>query len=175
MSAIVDSGAEVNIVGEQWLPSVSEESLGVVIRSLTGQELAIRGMEEVRMDLEDNYSLKIQAAVVRSSKALILGIPFLKQVQAKIDFFNGILKINEHNYLLVNRLPITVNNVIVEDQDKSAKMGKLNQLLEQYVDLWQGKPIGRTDVVKHQISLYHRKPICCGPRKYSQELISSVT
>ena len=86
VNALVDSGAEVNLVGSDLLEKGTElKKIDINIRSLTGQVVDLNGCMEVELTMIDGRKFTCYAAVVNKSKMMILGMPFLRDNRAQLD------------------------------------------------------------------------------------------
>lgn len=171
-NAIIDTGAEVNIIGDFWMPECYEVGgINSKIKGLTGHQIDMIGLSDVKLTLEDGRNVTIRAVITKNNKSVLLGMPFMKSVDAKFNARNNVLFVQGRPYLMYPRVSAIkmVHEAQVEDRDQ-----KLQEVLQRYKCLWEGKPIGRTNVVEHRIKLLTNRPICCRPRKYSEEQLKII-
>ena len=167
---MIDTGAEVNIVGDYWVtPHVRYRKMKNEVKGLTGHAIRLKGMTTVACTFTDGRSISIRAAIATSSKRVILGMPFLAQAKAEINIAARFLKVQSRAYVLQARTPYAFSSQRAFIHSISVEDGHVRSVLEEYRDLWEGKPVGRTHIVSHRIKLTHSRPLCCRPRKYSEE------
>lgn len=92
--ALIDSGAAVNCIGPALIHKVD------IVRELPdrqvvegiGGSVSTFGIVTVRLTLPTSDVLEIDFVVVEGlNEIILLGLPFLKNIKAKIDFINNIM------------------------------------------------------------------------------------
>ena len=141
------------------------------VRSITGQQLALRGWLDLVIELDGGAQLMITGAVVKDSTMLILGMPFLKQVKAVLFIWENEIRISGRLYPLVKRHISNGGCCTAVEIDADVL-----EILDSFPEVCSESKIGRTEVVQHEINLLSPKPICDRPRKYAlwqQEIIDT--
>ena len=133
-----------------------------------GTAIEVTGVTDLTCILDGGHCAIMCAAIIPGSKRVILGMPFLHSMKARVNIFSRLLTLNGRTYVLQSR-PTEWNALQRTPQVGVVEDDYLQSILHQYKDLWEGKPTGRTDVVEHQIKRTTSRPICCHPRKYSEE------
>lgn len=188
MSAMIDCGSEVNLIGDCWLQSGRYEvgEFDMNITGMTGHALNVGGAVELSFSLEDGYKISIVAVLVKESAICVLGLPFLRENKVVLDHGHLRLYVRNGTYRMYNLHQRTMNiqarGVVVENAPLIPEMlqeatksvntivkAPLQEILVHYRDTWAGGRIGRTSVIEHNIDLTSHKPVCCGFRKYSLE------
>lgn len=171
VKAIVDSGAEVNLIGDHWLPAGTKLQRSTVnIKGLTGHNLRMRGFCEAKLAMQDGNAISMKAAVVPQSKIVLLGMPFLKSLRATIHFDEKVIRFQGRMYEVEDRIgQLEVNSAFNSRRT-------LEDIMSSHKAVWEGERIGTTNVVEHEIHLEHKRPICCRPRHCSlqrQEILDA--
>ena len=183
--ALVDTGAEVSLVGDYWA-AAREKRVGdaVRVKGLTGQAVETGPQLTVQLTLENGKVVELHAIELCNSSRVVLGIPFLRQQRAVIDLERETLRLSVGTYPLVLSPKARVLELEVdaggatkhEAEEVAAKAqladdlkGRLKKILVEFEDLWLERRTGRTNVLEHPVNLTTRRPVCCGPRKYSLE------
>ena len=163
LCALIDTGAEVNLVGETLLPSsVKENGLGPKVRGITGHELEFQGWVEFPMRLNDQRTINVIAAVVKNSCTLVLGMPFLRDHDAVISIRKAEIRLGARIYSMNTRSSLLVGSLSTVEANDDVKA-----ILECFPEVCTKDAIGRTEVVQHEIKLTTSWPICDRPRKYA--------
>lgn len=92
MYGMIDSGAALNCIGSErmrGLKTTAWKEKRVIIEGLGGTTKT-QGVAVVPLELANGAKIAVEFTVVESLGGLILlGLPFLRQVEARIDFANG--------------------------------------------------------------------------------------
>lgn len=200
LMAMVDSGAEVNVVGKDLLQKIQHERLAdhpLRLCGCGGQSCSSRW---VRVPLEFANGLKIQIDAIVGSEfgtALILGGPFLHGQKIGIEYEGCFLRtafgevsciegpeLNQSNAKVG---AATVEHVNMSEKDQKVleeliekaqvqpeEKEKLRELLLEYGDLWIGNPRGRTDVLQHEVRLTSQHPIREKPRRFTPDQLKAI-
>lgn len=189
--AMLDSGAEVNVIGDKLLKHLKFEELGSQSVELMGCGGSYKTSKWVKVPLKlsngQHYDL-IATVADSFGTAIILGSPFLRGLKVKIDYETNLMttkfgsipcyqavdlhKSNE----LVNCITVTrlkdgdekllddhlVNSVLSDDQKE-----KVKALLRKFASLWVDNPRGATHVIRHKITLDKPRIVRQKPRRFS--------
>ena len=169
----------MNLIGEQHQP-LRIPGRCPTLRGITGAPLHSQGLGRIRMTCEDGNDLDLSGAIVEG-KTLLLGLPFLMQNGASVDFRSGWLEMRGRPLPLTqNYKAAVVRQVKVEDEvtweDKAASSifseegrRQFLELINAYSETWS-ESVERTSrpPVEHEILLTSTKPVRCAPRKYSE-------
>lgn len=200
LTALVDTGAEVNVIGKELLPRVASTRLDDFPLSLSGCGGQSRASKWVRIPLEFANGLKVEINAVVGAEfgtALILGAPFLHENKIGIEYDGCYLRTRlgavpcvmgpELNQSNATAQVTTVSQISLPEKDEKvleeviskAQISledkvKLRELLLEYGDLWVGDPRGTTDVLQHHITLTSKYPIREKPRRFSPEQLQAI-
>ncbi|EZG42959.1 hypothetical protein GNI_203320 [Gregarina niphandrodes] len=178
--ALVDTGAEVNIIGKGLRPHpVEGKPLRLTFADGNHEECMKWG--EVEVKLEGAQKQDVTGVVLRDTGRLILGMPYLEEHKSVVDIVSNKIKVDGKWHELV-RAQGAVNTIQAEtDPDPvltkavegSATDGvgreKLKQILWTFRELWLGDELGRTTIVEHGIEVTDPKPIACRGRRYNDQ------
>ena len=184
LRALIDTGAEVNLVGDRLIAGQVISAAEVNVVSVTGEAIKFIGNALVDIELEDRNTICVTAKVVKDSDCLILGMPFLRKNSGKLDIGVMFLELNGRQYqvqprpelfrccqalLSCCRLDEEAEEQLTKALAATAEKHKepLAEVLREYPDLWVKERIGRTHVASHAINLTERRPISCRPRRYT--------
>lgn len=191
--AMVDSGAEVNVIGEELVKKLKCCYLPPRKLSLKGCGGSTTISQWVIMDLQlsNGQQCEITAVVAKEfGTALLLGSPFLHETGAIIDYGSYLLKTKYGATQLVvaDNLPesnrkvhaITVPKVTENDQKlltdllavadlTDLQKKEVRDLLLEFSDLWAGNPRGTTTVCRHSINVTTNRPVRQKPRRFTPE------
>ena len=97
--ALIDSGAEVNLVGAALLPFINHTIAGNIsprVRGISGAMATVQEWVKISLTLENGYIYTgVFAALRELGTAMILGMPFLRKVGAVVDFDLEVLKMSD--------------------------------------------------------------------------------
>ena len=179
MLALIDSGSEVNIIGDVWIDprNLDTSYVKLPITAINGGQLEILGLVNLSISLKRGRSMEVAMFVVKNSRICVLGRPFLVENRVIVYHEDQSLDMHDEKYALVRRNPLCWSNSVqmnfregfsLEHIPKTTAE-KLQRILWTYSKVWEGERIGRTSIVEHEINLTTPRAICCGNRKYSLE------
>lgn len=103
---LVDSGSEINLIGEGLLDHISYASAGNIskyIRGVGGARSQVLRWVSLTLELENGVQYIGPFAVLRElGTAMILGLPFLRGVNAVLDFNKNILDMGKDGSVLLH-------------------------------------------------------------------------
>ena len=173
----MDTGAEVNVVGELLKPT-GVKKLAVRIRGVGGALIEAAETGVVRAWLPDGKEISVEGMVLPNSQELLLGMPFLHETDARLWLKGGWIRLGGSWY------QTGTPSVRCAQDDKARELvkqhtehtnfdeenlKKLREIMMEYVDLWEGDRIGQTSVLEHEINTTTTRPVACGPRRYNEE------
>jgi hypothetical protein len=187
---VIDTGAEVNIIGKDWAPRVLPHLAPIQTRDVTGHTLPNHGMGELELTTLDGTTWSM-VGVITEGRKLLLGLPFLRDNRAALLVYDGWLRLGDRHYQCTKAaqdakqaraqalLAVEKDKdpVLLEMLDKALKSCSLSseeqvplrELLWEFQDLWEYDRIGRSKVLEHQIHLVHSRPLACKPRRFDPE------
>lgn len=94
--ALIDSGAQLNLMSESVLSNCDYKILSTVqvseIAGVNGVKSKIEKWISLSVNLANGFSQIIKVAVIQFHRPMIIfGMPFLNDVKAKIDFATGVM------------------------------------------------------------------------------------
>ena len=189
--ALIDSGAQVNVVGKELASYLKCCLVSSQPLQLNGCGGVSQTSQWVRIPLQFSNGFKhevIAAVAEEFGTALILGAPFLTAVRARLDYGMQLLRMAQGAVPLLyggslRRSNILVNTVEVPplgDEDKAAlaklleaaalndsEKKRVEELLLEFGDLWIGNPRGATDILRHSITVTSKRPVRQKPRRFA--------
>ena len=178
--ALLDSGAQLNVINSRLLSFINYSNLSppIHLQTLQGVQGQISPIEkwiELPVQLNNGHAVTLRMAVIQDlPNGIIFGRPFLLQVKATVDHFNRLM-VTEYGpvNLIENISPkqslqtnITLSNDTYLDADA---LKKLDDLLMEFSDLWEGKRKGLSTSTLHKIQLTTDIPINARPRRLTPE------
>lgn len=181
---LIDSGAQLNVISSALLPSCCwkpfKEKTKLSITGVNGVKSRIIEWITMNILLKNGLEIKLTFAVIDLPKStIIFGIPFLKEVKAKLDFninvldtFGGPVDLLQ----IPKTLPCDVNLTLLP-QIKGLHMENLLplqknavlELLTKFSILWKANKQGRCAAIEHVIQLTTQRLISSKPRRYCEE------
>lgn len=198
--AMIDSGAEINVIGKGLLPKMRCERLPDHPLNLSGCGGQSRSSKWVRIPLTFANGLQIEIDAIVGAEfgtALILGSPFLHECRIGIEYDGCYLRtrlgaipcirgqeLGKSNAGLHVAAAVQVSmsdadqgvldEIVTKAQITSEEKVELRQILLEYGDLWIGNPRGKTDVLQHRITLTSKYPIREKPRRFTPEQLKAT-
>ena len=186
--AIVDTGAEANISSAVICGRDTEdvEDSDVGLRNADGSRIHRTKIVKARLELADGHKVNTKICIVPGVKHILLGMPFLRDVQATLDLKTGYAKLCDRWYNLyldksyeIRRTAIDESDIIEGILEKSDQLNEeckktLARILEDFKDLWKVKYLTKTSICKHEICLDTDRPICCRPRPYTPDQARTI-
>ena len=189
--AMIDSGAEVNVIGRDLVERLrlpERKGVELILKGCAGESTVSKW---VAMSATLNNGQQCDLLLVVSDfmgSAIILGTPFLKSTKAKLDFGSQLLETSKGFIQLISLPKLEGTNLVAtievqelpkEDKERLAstldksklephQRAQLEKLLLKYGDLWVGNPRGATPVLKHRIEVTTSKPIRQAPRRFTE-------
>lgn len=184
--ALIDSGAQLNVMSEGLLASLSSYT------DLPSSITRLRGVDDslvqitcwiaTKFMLSNGETMEIPFAIVRNIKAaIILGLPFLKQLDGKIDHRHKVIDTTNGPIILLDGFKAeahttmqTMSCELKEDKVQNAQISdvgkeRLAQILETYKLLYEGDRRGEVKGLTHAIVLTTKRPITSRARVHSEE------
>lgn len=183
--ALVDTGAQLNLISEDLLEKVRvEKALSSTILRLRGVDnscLEISKWVCVKFILSNGTAASVPFAVVKSPQSMIiLGLPFLKDVKARVDPTNRMIetyegplqllegcRTGEHSTLRVIR--VEIDSLVSKAILSAAGKAVLKRLLRDHAQLYEHDRRGQVRGLTHHIRLTTLRPIASRPRSHAEE------
>lgn len=187
--ALIDSGAQLNVISQSILDMCEYEVLSAVqlseIAGVNGAKSRIEKWVLFPVKLANGINKVIKTAVIQFPRpTIIFGIPFLNEVQAKIDFTSSTMDTHAGPMILLQipkplkpgiqmtYLP-QLDNISTPSLTDAQRYTVL-RVLSTYRCLWEMKRQGRCKGMEHVIQLTTTRPICSKARHYCQSHISAI-
>ena len=183
--ALVDSGAQLNLISEDLVESLQvEQSLRCDIcnfRGVGNDKMKIDMWILVKLDLANGATVRVPLAVVKQMENMvILGLPFLIQVKARIDPRNQLLELPAGPLQMINNMQSPARAFIIEVTEEVKSLvdkaiisekakTRLLEILRIYVDLYANMRTGQVQGLSHHIRLTTPRPIASRPRPNTEE------
>lgn len=198
--AMIDTGAQVNVIGPDLIGHLQKESLNSIPMGLEGCGGESKASDWYSVPLEFGNGLRVEIDAVVSAEfgtALILGSQFLHEYDIGIEYSPPHLRTSRGNVPCLKGLRLKKSNYQVmigavvqpamQEEDErvlekivanaritAEEKERLRQLLIEYGDLWIGDPRGRTHLTQHSIELMSDKPIRERPRRFTPEQLKVI-
>lgn len=184
--ALLDSGVQVNLVDERLLAVLRHEVVGEgsrirQIQNADGGQVRIVKWIDYVAHFPDGKPIVVRAAVLpRLPVSILLGMPFLSESQAVVNYKSGIMRFSGGIIILKRKTEIPSAPVVAmgsagkelnlgEHGLNEGQVASVKELLTEYEVLWEGNRIGRAKHHEHVIELTSEIPIVEKPRRYSSE------
>lgn len=184
--ALIDSGAQLNVMSEGLLASLnSYTDLPSNITRLRGVDdsfVQISSWITTTFTLPNGVTMEIPFAIVRNIKAaIILGLPFLNQLDGKIHHRRKVIDTKDGPIILMDGFKTDTHPTmqimscdLTEDKVQNAQISdvgkkRLAQILETYKLLYEGDRRGQVKALTHAIVLTTNRPITSRARVHSEE------
>jgi hypothetical protein len=195
VAAMLDSGSEINVVGSELVSRLSYETVPgpFSVMSGVGGDSHIRRWIKAEFMLENLRTVCLTLAEnPQMGSMCLLGMPFILQIKAKIDYNLKIIELPRGEFLELwtrgpkgglQALSITQSdftdnkiNALQEELLKSVELEGAGthkktfcDLLVEFHDLWRGGKAGLTDAAFHKIEVTTPYPITTPPRRMTLE------
>lgn len=186
--AMIDSGAQVNLVSKTVadlctsFPCPSRQK--IQISGVGGMKTKVNGWIYLPVELPSGQKCNIEAAVYNEeSPTVIFGMPFLRQVRARVDFVNDVMD-TPNGPLILHRLmrpkrSINAMTVGIEVRLKGSILTQTEQadflkLLEAFETCWVGHRRGKCLDVEHSICLTKSQPLVTKARNYPLDHLRAI-
>lgn len=184
--ALIDSGAQLNVLSRDLVDTLSDvEEIACPISRLRGIDNAavmISLWITVKFVLSNGTIAVVPMAVVNNIKTvIILGLPFLQQIQAKVDILNEVVETVHGPIIMmkcVTKLGVNLAQS-VDDMDltkltmktnlSTKNVERLRLLLQKYRILYLNKRRGEVSGLAHEIRLTTNRPIMSKARTHTEE------
>lgn len=190
--AMIDSGAEVNVIGQDLVNRLGclQMKLGNLrLHGCGGVSLTSKWVK-LWLRLTNGQACMVTAVVSPEfGTALILGSPFLHDVEANIDFGSGLIStkfgampcvsarsLGDSNSAFLAQVSVSkeedvevLNELLGKSNLSGNERERVKDLLCEFSSLWAGNPRGATNVLRHQIRLSNVRPIRQKPRRFTPE------
>lgn len=187
--ALIDSGAQLNVLSKHIFDACNAEILQngrvMQITGVNGTKSCVSHWVRMPIRLNNHNAVEIDFAVVDIfPPTVILGMPFLKKLEAIIDFRQGIFLSCIGTVPLI-RSPMKclgdVNstqysdlmNLELNDLEPEKRI-KLLELLQRLPSLWEKNIKGQCNEVQHVIELKTTREIVSKPRGYCKEHANAI-
>lgn len=185
--ALIDSGAQLNLISQELLRNLTFNSIEGTVSRLRGVDNSVVKIVDwvlITMHLSNRMAVNVPFAVVNGIKSgVILGLPFLKQLRAKVDPANRIIEFPQGPLMLMEQpgrnQSFNVNVVQIDidlvsqicEKAKVSLKGKdhLKKLLQKYIQLYFKDKRGLVKGLTHVIRLTTSRPIVTRPRVHTVE------
>lgn len=198
--AMIDSGAEVNVVGKELLSKIQYERLVDHPLGLTGCGGRSWASQWVKVPVAFSNGLRVDIIAivgVEFGTALIFGAPFLHANKVGIEYDGCYLSTKAGPVQCEMGLELrrsndtatvgaiareslaaadesTLEEMLARAQLQAEEKAALRELLVEYGDLWVGNPRGETSVLQHEIKLTTTRPIREKPRRFTPEQLKVI-
>jgi len=190
---MIDSGAEINVIGSELIKKLKVKKIQshiLAMQGVTGSKETVDKWVEISVVMENGSHIKIEAAVLPSlGENLILGMPFILSINAVPHFHKGILesKFGSVELYIGKRMKprealahaISADLPEIEKQKlkkilkevnlNRSQRRKLKVILKRHRSLWMNNRRGCTNVLQHRIQVSTEYPIVQRPRRHSIE------
>lgn len=186
--ALFDPGSELNVINKQCAEKLEKKViLGPSTRlSGIGGSIQIESWLELSLWVENRTEIEVIAAVTNQLQIpLLLGMPFMKTMKARVDFALNILELPRIGF--IELVPRTANGSWIAmtelsehelvKLDKALSMSELEgdnavakqlrTLLIEFRDLWESDRRGLTNLLEHKIAITTPYAIATPPRRHS--------
>lgn len=180
--ALVDSGAQLNLVNSRLLPFLTYKKVESPIKQIQGvggNPSVVNGWVQFMVALQNNQKVEITAAVLPNIKQqCIVGCPFLYQVKAVIDHFNGVITTELGSIPLLLKFPNTLGAYslspgnLVSQADSvltESQLSRLHRLIQNFPGIWDDRLPGIASTITHRIIISSQRPVVTRPRRHSPE------
>lgn len=190
--AIIDTGAEVNVIGETLAKQIGLTHATHATQSIKGCNNASSVGKHVIFTITLAHGQKVFCHALEVAElecTLLLGTPFLDAVKAEIDFGANVFTTTWGSVAAVRQkyarvLTIMIDEVSVTDRDLLDKTMKnvedcvsrerVKNLLLKYKDLWINERRGLTNVLECHLEMNTDRPIRQGPRRFAAEQLQII-
>jgi hypothetical protein len=180
--AMIDTGAQVNVCGEDVEKELEGEFVKTNVRQLRAAFNGIGGVlrwKRVRFDIDGEEVVVVLGIVPALRDVIIFGLRFLEDYKANVDIGANLIGMRGKVYVLSelnNAHFIGVVTVASEDlknleemvaraQLAAAHRKRLRGIFIDYPEVWAGGALGETTIVEHSIELDTPYPIIQRPRR----------
>lgn len=187
--AMVDSGAQINLMSSVVAQSCDAKEVDSIpifeLAGVNGTRSRIQRWISLPICINNGAEYMLQIAVFRSeTPMIILGIPFLQQVKARVDFANDIMDTSSGPVMLYKLTnPATpLIHLVYAPQLQGIKTEAVTQtqreqvleILNRFGKLWNNSQRGRCDLVEHRIRLTTQQPVVIKARNYCSEHLHAI-
>ena len=193
--ALIDSGAQLNLMSEGIANQTQHQPLDVKVHALRGVDdsrVSIQRWIQVPVRLTNGQQLCVPFAVVACIKAaVVLGLPFLKRIRARVHHHEAFMEATGGPIpLWEGRRDPAVMTMHADDQSKQGgipsldvdprtlvegallsdqEKDKVAEVLAEYAGVWANGRRGTVRGLTHQIRLTTTRPIVDRPRVHSEK------
>ena len=187
--AMVDSGAQINVMSDSIAQfcnhtQTSENSIGE-LSGFNGGTAKVQKWLNIPIQLTNGFSCIIPFAIVKIEKpTIILGLPFLKHIKAKLDFVNNLMETPKGPIILchVRQQFPSSNSTEFNPQFENIPTSALSneqreqflEVIKQFTHLWVNDQRGKVKGMEHSIYLTRKHPIVSKPRTYCKEHVVAL-
>lgn len=178
--AMIDSGAQINLISKNVayhctsFPSPSRQK--IQISGVGGTKTRVIEWVYLPVEMPSGQKCNVEAAVYdEESPTVIFGMPFLRQVRARVDFVNDIMDTANGPVVLhrllrfkkhINAMTIGVEVLLESSILTECEKKNFLELLSQFEMCWVGRRRGKCLDVHHQICLTRSQPLVTKARTY---------
>lgn len=185
-TALIDTGAQLNLLGEDLLAHMEYEQIegrSQNIRGIQGHETRIRQWVKLQIELTNQDVVTAPFAVMKElAGVVIIGRPLLVQLGAIIDMqlnimetTKGPIPLTECSTMATSRISTVVDPT--QQLEAAVRLGALAEpekdqvlrVLQQFSSIWDPNYRGRVSGISHEIRLKNDRPIKQRPRRYGEE------
>jgi RNase H-like domain found in reverse transcriptase/Reverse transcriptase (RNA-dependent DNA polymerase)/Integrase zinc binding domain/Integrase core domain len=184
--ALLDSGAQLNVINTLLLRKLQHKPTNShpmfnSLQGVQGKASLIHQWVDIRLCLSNGHEeIATFAAIDDLPNGIILGLPFLVQTRATVDYSNKILTTRHGPICLTSptqqphKTHAFAHNVSVALEIENPNMepeivSNLKEILNNHDQLWHEGRRGATTQALHAINLSNHIPINCKPRRHTPE------
>lgn len=177
--ALLDSGAQLNVMNGKLLHGLTYDSIEIPVFCVYGMQGSASKIDKwiiLKIVLANGQSIDVTFAIMNDvPNLIILGRPFLLQVEAVVDHVNCLMATKLGTVSLIEKTPTTTRPscslITMKEFDcQQLSLGEkteLDAILRKYEKIWDKHRIGISTTIYHKIELTTTRPLVCRPRRHS--------